>query len=177
MYSSAMDRSGIDRPEVSQERLSLERLSVAVQAAGLTCWEFSYAQRRFTWFDGLPADEALHAAEIEKRQAAILSSIVPEDAARLRELVARAVRAGEQCVSSVVRRRDSQGNSICLRMDLRFFRDSEGKPVRTVGSTRDVTAEVVAEEKLRQQAALLEETQRRLDRRPPIGPRASSWPM
>ncbi len=29
----------------------LERLSVAIQAAGLTCWEFCYLDERFTWVD------------------------------------------------------------------------------------------------------------------------------
>jgi hypothetical protein len=43
------------------------------------------------------------------------------------------------------------------------FKDSDGKPVPAADSAHDATAQA-AEEKLRRQAALLEETQRRLDR-------------
>jgi two-component system, sensor histidine kinase and response regulator len=160
-----MDRRRIDRSNLSREQLLLERLSVAIQAAGLTCWEYSYTQERFTWFDGLPADEALHAAEIERRHAATMASMVPEDATKIRELIARAAAAsGDEAVSTTVRHLDPQGNLLYLRMYLRFLRDADGKPLRSLGSTLDVTAQVVAEEKLRQQAELLQESQRRLDR-------------
>jgi PAS domain S-box-containing protein len=159
-----MDRKGIDRSHMSREQLLLERLSVAIQAAGLTCWEFSYVQQCFTWFDGLPVDEALPSAEIERRQEAMMSSLVPQDATKIRELITRAVANGEESVSTTVRQLDPQGNSRHLRMYLRFLRNAQGIPVRSLGSTLDITAQVVAEEKLRQQAELLQESQRRLER-------------
>ena len=88
MYSSTMGRSNSEKTDASAEQLLLERLGSAIRAAGLTCWEWSYAQKGFSWFDGLPADESLHAAEIAKRQQAIISSLVPEDATRMGELIA-----------------------------------------------------------------------------------------
>jgi PAS domain-containing protein len=131
------------------EPLLLERLSVATQAAGLTCWEFSYVEERFTWFDREPPD---------------MSRILPEDQQHVREETQRALDAGKESLSSVMRQRDTQGNLQYVRVYQRFFRDAEGKPLRALGSTRDVTAEVMAAEKLRLQAELLQEVQRRLDR-------------
>ena len=39
---------------MSHERRLVERLSVATQAAGLACWEYSYVEEGFTWVDSLP---------------------------------------------------------------------------------------------------------------------------
>src|SRR6185295_7523164 len=46
----------------------------------------------------------------------------------------------------------------------RFFRDAAGRPVRALGATREITEEVIAEERLKQQAAALHEAQQRLER-------------
>jgi len=159
-----MDRRRADRSNLSPEQLLLERFSVAIQAAGLTCWEYSYTQERLTWFDGLPADAAAHAAEIERWHAANLATMVPEDITRIRELIAQAAASADESVSTTVRHLDPQGNPRHMRMYLRFLRDADGKPVRLLGSTLEVTAQVLAEEKLRQQAELLQESQRRLER-------------
>src|SRR6266702_2694270 len=148
----------------SRERRVLDRLSVAIQAAGLTCWEFSYVEGRFTWFDDVPPDEELQFSEGANRQAQFAESILMEDRVKLREATAQALAAGEHSLSSVFRRRDEQGNLQYLRMYQQFFRDADGKPLRALGSTRDITAEVAGAETLRQQAELLQETQRRLDR-------------
>src|SRR5262249_18399862 len=135
-----------------------------MQAAGLMCWEFTYGLERFTWFDGLPGDAGHDAAELERRQLEIIDSILPEDRERVREATRIALEAGENSLCSMMRLRDRDGQVRHLRLYQRFFRDPSGKPIRALGSTRDVTAEVVAAEELQRQAELLRETQRRLER-------------
>jgi two-component system sensor histidine kinase/response regulator len=155
--------SSSDRTDPSPEQLLLEGLGAAILSAGLVCWEWSHVEERFTWFDGLPADEALRATELAQRPQEITATVLPEDATRIRELIARAVAAAEESVSTTVRHRDPQGTVSHRRTRLRVFRDARGALLRSVGSTFDVTAEVVAEEKLREHAELLQKTQRRLE--------------
>jgi len=148
----------------SRERRVLDRLSVAIQAAGLTCWEFSYVEDRFTWFDDVPPDQEIQLAEAAKRYTEMAAAVLPDDRVKLREATVQALAAGEQSLSSILRLRDEQGNVRHLCMYQRFFRDVDGKPLSALGSMRDITAEVEGAEKLRQQAELLQETQRRLER-------------
>jgi two-component system, sensor histidine kinase and response regulator len=139
----------------SADKELLQRLQAAIQAAGLTCWEYSPVAQRVTWFDGSSADPA---------DQGIAESLLREDRAQLRELIAQATAAGKDRVATVIRRHDEQGNVRHLRMGLQILRDAAGKPQRYVGTTRNVTDEVVAAEKLRQQAEVLQESQQRLER-------------
>lgn len=50
---AANDPTAIPSPDDPSERELLERLSVAIQAAGLQCWEFSYTAEKFTWIDSI----------------------------------------------------------------------------------------------------------------------------
>ena len=152
---------GTNRP---QEDALLDRLSLAIQAAGLNCWEFSYLEERFTWFDSLPEGMQVRTTELEEANRLLSESILPEDDLAVREATLRALNAGDDSMSAVVRRRDDKGKIRHHRLHQRFFRDAAGRPLRALGATRDITTEIEAAEALRQQTALLEDTQRRLDR-------------
>jgi two-component system sensor histidine kinase/response regulator len=150
--------------KIGNERQLLERLSVAIQAAGLNCWEFSYANDKFIWIDQLP--DGLDAKElgIDAANKALAGTVIPEDAVAVREATERALAAGEQTLSSRMRRIGPDGRLQYVQIYQRFFRDAAGRPVRALGATRNVTEEVAAAERLEQQAAQLHEAQRRLER-------------
>jgi two-component system sensor histidine kinase/response regulator len=146
------------------ERQLLERLSVAIQAAGLSCWEFSYTERGFTWVDSLPDGVDARNMSIEEVNRNLAGSAIPEDSEAVRLETVKALAAGAQTLSSRMRRRASDGRILHFQVYQRFFRDDNGRPVRSLGATRDVTDEVHAAELLRVQKEDLQLAQRRLER-------------
>jgi two-component system, sensor histidine kinase and response regulator len=146
------------------ERELLERLSVASQAAGLTCWEFSYVTQKFTWVNELPDGTDPTAVDIEVAHRMLTLAIVPEDAEAVRVATLKALDEGAQTLSSRMRRVGPDGRIEHLQLYQRFFRDADGRPLRALGATRNVTEEVLAQEQLKQQADQLHEAQRRLER-------------
>jgi PAS domain S-box-containing protein len=142
----------------------LERLSVAIQAAGLQCWEFSYLEEGFTWVDALPDGMDPRTISMEEVNRNLQGSQIPEDAEAIRLDTVKALAAGAQTLSSRMRRRLPDGRILHFQIYQRFFRDENGRPVRSLGATRDVTDEVVAEELLRLQKDELQAAQRRLER-------------
>jgi PAS domain S-box-containing protein len=150
--------------KAGSERQLLERLSVAIQAAGLNCWEFSYLNDKFTWIDKLPDGYEARELGIEEASEILSGAIVPEDAARVRAEVERALAGGAQTLSSRMRRIGKDGRVQYHQIYQRFFRDAEGRPVRALGATRDITEEVDAAERMKAQAEQLREAQRRLER-------------
>ena len=149
--------------EAPQSEL-LERLSVAIQAAGLTCWEFSYLTQKFTWIDELADDTAARQIDIEAANRVLMLEILPEDAEAMRVATLKALAEGAQTLSSRMRRRGPDGRIRHCQVYQRFFRDADGRPVRALGATRDITEEVAASERLQEQAQELHEAQQRLER-------------
>jgi PAS domain S-box-containing protein len=139
----------------------LERLSVATAAAGLTCWEFSYVTNRFTWLKE-PGGEAVQ--DIDVAHHLTMRAIHPEDTEMARIATLKALHDGAQSLSLRMRRFDRDGKLQHIQVYQRFIRDADGRPVRALGATREITEEVLAEERLKQQAAELHEAQRRLER-------------
>jgi two-component system, sensor histidine kinase and response regulator len=142
----------------------LERLSVAIQSAGLQCWEFSYLDETFTWVDSLPDGIDPRGMSIDEVSRNLAGSQFPEDAEAIRLDTVRALAAGAQSLSSRMRRRLPDGRILHFQIYQRFFRDDNGRPVRSLGATRDVTDEVFAEEMLRLQKDELLAAQKRLER-------------
>ena len=142
----------------------LERLSVAIQAAGLQCWEFSYLEENFTWVDSLPDGVDPRTIGMDEVNRSLDGSAIPEDAEAIRLDTVKALAAGAQTLSSRMRRRLPDGRILHFQIYQRFFRDDNGRPVRALGATRDVTDEVFSEEMLRLQKDELQAAQKRLQR-------------
>jgi len=142
----------------------LERLSVAIQAAGLQCWEFSYLEESFTWVDSLPDGVDPRTISIEEVNRSLAGSAIQEDSDAIRLDTVKALAAGAQTLSSRMRRRLPDGRILYFQIYQRFFRDDNGRPVRALGATRNVTDEVFAEEMLRIQKDELLSAQKRLER-------------
>ncbi len=151
-------------PNGPRQNNLFDRLSLAIQAAGLNCWEYSYVEDRFTWFDSSPDGLDIDVTQLEEANLKIAESIFPEDNLAIRKATEEALASGKDTLCCHLRRRDVHGNIIHQQLHQRFFRDETGRPLRALGATRDITAEVAAAEELRQQAELLQDTQRRLDR-------------
>jgi PAS domain S-box-containing protein len=149
---------------MSHKHQLLERLSVAIQAAGLTCWEFCYLEERFTWVDSLPDDFDPRTVEVNEVNRVRVGVILPEDAESVRLETARALAAGAQSLSTRMRRRMPDGAVRHFQIYQRFFRDDDGRPLRALGATRDITEEVNAAEQLRIRKDELQLAQRRLER-------------
>jgi len=152
------------RRNAEQERKLLAHLSIAAHAAGIECWEFDYATEQFTWFHGLDGTygcDSSDPAEIGRR---MLASILPEDAARVRAETERALAAGEPSLVTRMRRRMPDGRLSYIQLYQRFTRDENGRPLKSQGASRDITVEVEAAERFREQAAALHDAQRRLER-------------
>jgi two-component system sensor histidine kinase/response regulator len=149
--------------EAPQSEL-LERLSVAVQAAGLTCWEFSYLTQKFTWLEERVGDAAEKQVDIDVANRLLTQSILPEDAEAMRIATLKALDEGAQALSTRMRRIGPDGRIQHCQVYQRFFRDGAGRPLRALGATRDITEEVEASERLKEQAQRLHEAQQRVER-------------
>jgi two-component system sensor histidine kinase/response regulator len=149
---------------VSHELQLLERLSVAIQAAGLQCWEFSYLEEGFTWVDSLPDGVDPRKVSLEEINRNLDGSAIPEDAEAVRLETVKALAAGAQTLSSRMRRRLADGRILHFQIYQRFFRDDNGRAIRALGATRDITDEVYAAELLRVQKDELQAAQRRIER-------------
>ena len=99
--------------------------------------------------------------EVNRRLA---GSAIQEDSDAIRLDTVKALAAGAQTLSSRMRRRLPDGRILYFQIYQRFFRDDNGRPVRALGATRDVTDEVFAEEMLRIQKDELLSAQKRLER-------------
>jgi PAS domain S-box-containing protein len=137
---------------------------VASQAAGLICWEFSYVTEKFTWIDELPDGSRGTPEDMDHANRMLMRAIIPEDSEAVRNATLEALARGAQTMSARMRRITPEGRIQHLQIYQRFFRDAEGRPMRALGATRDVTEEVIAEQRLKHQAEQLHEAQRRLER-------------
>jgi PAS domain S-box-containing protein len=147
----------------AQESELLERLSVAIQAAGLSCWEFSYVTQKFVWVEDrtIGLDQT---RDIDYAHHMLTYAFIPEDAEAVRVATLKALEEGAESLKSRMRRLAPDGRMQHVELYQRFFRDADGRPLRALGATRDVTEEVLASERLMQQAEQLHEAQQRLER-------------
>jgi two-component system, sensor histidine kinase and response regulator len=146
------------------ERKLSEHLSLATAAVGMQCWEFEYATDTFTWFHELPDEMGTAGLSTRQTGEVLMAAILPEDAEAVRRETEQALAAGATSMTTRMRRRASDGQVRHVQLYQRFTRDAEGRPVRAIGATRDITIEVEAAERFREQAELLHDAQRRLER-------------
>ena len=152
------------RRNADQERKLLDHLSIATHAAGIECWEYDYTLEKMTWLHGVNeefAEPGVDAAEIGRRA---LASVLPEDSEAVRIATQRAIDEGDSSMTMRMRRRRPNGQIRHLQLYQRFVRDEQGRPIRALGATRDITVEVEATERFRAHAEALRDAQRRLER-------------
>jgi PAS domain S-box-containing protein len=137
--------------QAEQERLLLDRLNIATQAAGISSWEIDLVARRFLWvenpIEGLDLGIEEYPLEIFAKR------IHPEDQLSFREHLRRANVQGQDRMSYRYRAYGQDGRLIHIHMNARLLADENGTVTRLLGVSWDVTKEVEAAIKLKEQAA------------------------
>jgi two-component system sensor histidine kinase/response regulator len=146
------------------DRKLSEHLGLATSAVGMQCWEFEYATDTFTWFHELPEEMGTEGLSARQTGEVLMAAILPEDAEAVRRETEQALAAGVASMTTRMRRRTTDGSVRHVQLYQRFTRDADGRPVRAIGATRDITIEVEAAERFREQAEQLHDAQRRLER-------------
>src|SRR5439155_26414987 len=124
---------------------SEERLRLALDAGQCGVWDWDVVTDRVTWSDRIyefhgvePGAFAGHVSDFERL-------VHPDDGARVREGIRRALHEGEP-YSQEFRAIRPGGEVRWLSTKGRVIRDGSGRPVRMLGATIDVTERRAAEE-------------------------------
>lgn len=136
------------------QRALLERLNLATSAAGIAVWDRDLVTGVV---DG--EDQLRQLLGIADKPHLTKGDVVPpEDLRRLTSSVIDALSNGkDEGVASLRHRVIVDGKVRHIQMHRRYFRGRDGKPVRMLAAGWDVTDEVVAAEKLREQVKAAEE--------------------
>jgi len=137
-------------------RESEERLSVATRAARIGIWDWDVVYDELMQDDEIMRQYGLGTRLGGGNYKAWLERVVPEDRERARAEVAAALN-GERDFSLQFRIRRPDGTLRHLRSMARSFRDVQGKVVRMVGVSIDVTEATESEQELRRHRSHLEE--------------------
>jgi PAS domain S-box-containing protein len=137
-------------------RESEERLSVATRAACIGIWDWDVRHDELAQDDEIMRQYGLRRSLGGGNYKAWLEHVLPEDRARARAEVAAALN-GEHDFSLQFRIRRPDGAVRHLRSMARSFRDGQGKVVRMVGVSIDVTDATETELELRRHRSHLEE--------------------
>jgi PAS domain S-box-containing protein len=132
--------------------LSESRLAKAQQLAHVGYWELNPQSGEMIW-----SEELYHICGVDKgsfvpSREGILSLAHPEDEARLRDGLERAL-AGERSFSQVSRIVRPDGATRYLHTQAEVVRDGQGRPWRLVGAVQDITERRIAEMRLRESEA------------------------
>jgi len=137
-------------------RESEERLSVATRAARIGIWDWDVVYDELMQDDEILRQYGLGTRLGGGNYKAWLERVVPEDRELARAEVAAALN-GERDFSLQFRIRRPDGTLRHLRSMARSFRDVQGKVVRMVGVSIDVTEATESEQELRRHRSHLEE--------------------
>jgi len=142
-------------------RASEERFRIATRAGKVGVWEWDIVHNRISWSESL---YALHGVTPESFNATLegfAALIHPEDNPRVSEKIARSLETGEPYeVEFRVLRPD--GETIWIFTDGTVVSE-DGRPVRMIGATVDITEHKRLEEALRQSERKLRERAQQLE--------------
>jgi PAS domain S-box-containing protein len=145
--------------QARQVQVLLDRLSVAVKAAGIAAWEMDLRTREFLWMENPNPWLGLGGFPLQQAAAELGRMMDPGDLAQVVETGRSAIASGQQTYSYRFRA-TRNGNTRHMLAYAHIVRDAQGRAVRLIGATSDVTNEVQTHEMLQRQAeqgqALLE---------------------
>jgi PAS domain S-box-containing protein len=125
-----------------------ERLRIGLTAAGMGTWRWEIdsdhdmRDASYNAMLGLPARESIQPATD------FFDRVHPEDRARVRDAVERALHQGEE-YDVDFRMRRADGSYIWVHDKAKVFRDADGKPLYMTGAVIDITDRKIAQEELR----------------------------
>ena len=162
-----LDAKGSSAPAVHQaeaDRALVERLSVATQAAGVYVWEFDWTKLELKWDESRLSTGKGVRHFGQELGSDFFKYVHPDDQSIGSKAMLEAVARGE-ADSSFQYRLQFPGDIVRhIRAYARTYLGGDGKPLRSLGVSWDITNEVLAAERLERQAAQISDAQRRLER-------------
>lgn len=146
----------VRKADESAARESLERFRLFSRATNDTIWDWDLVHDDLTWNDAFEDMFGFDRATFPKGGMGLKSHIHPDDRERVTQGLAKLVAGGEDKWSAEYRFLRADGWYATV-LDRGFvIRDSSGKAIRMVGGMADFTLRHRADERLAEQAALLD---------------------
>ena len=138
--------------QAEQERQLLDRLHLATQAAGICSWEIDLPGRRFAWIENrFPGFDRLSPGQVTFEE--FSRRIHPDDEPLFYEQLRHAHAHGQDHIFYRYRALADDQRVIHIQLSARLMADESGTVTRLLGVCWDVTREVEAAIRLKEQAA------------------------
>jgi len=138
--------------DLSELRRNQQLATEAQSIAKLISWEFDFVAQRVRFADPMLQAEA----DQDPHGGGLFSRVIPEDRVRLLPIMQEAAARGAP-MDVVARFRTPEGGIQNLRNRVRIESGPDGKPVRAIGSSQDVTQETLIAQELDAHRTNLEE--------------------
>jgi NO-binding membrane sensor protein with MHYT domain len=122
-------------------------LTLATQAAGIACWEYSVAAAEMRWTENEIASLRAEGIDLRAPPAEIIARVHPEDAAAVQAALRAAVAEGREVCAARVRLMCPSGRTVHLQAQARLFCDAAGRLERLLGVCWDVSEQVQQEDR------------------------------
>jgi two-component system sensor histidine kinase/response regulator len=147
---------------IEQQRVLADRLNMATEAARVCCWEIDMQARRFLWIEN-PLPNLVGAHELAYSLDLYRDRIVADDRANIEVTLQDAVDNDLDRISYRYRILGRNGNTVYVQTHAQLRRCDDGN-IHMLGVSWDATPEVEQAEQLRQQAQMLRDAERRMER-------------
>ena len=144
------------RQALEETRASEERLRVIARVSSDAVWDWDIGTDQVRWNEGLTLLFGYLPHEVETAEA-WASHIAPQDRERVMKGVHAVLEGEGNSWTDEFRYQGRNGSFTYLLDRAHVIRDADGTPMRMIGGMTDLTQRRAAEEKLAQQAALLDE--------------------
>ena len=155
------DAKALTERERTEENLrkSEERFQFVARATNDVFWDWDLRTNSVWWSEAFQKAFGDRTENIEPGIESRYNRLHPEDEKRVVSGIEAAIRAGDQYWSSEYRFRRSDGQYVHILDRGYVIHDPSKKPVRMIGAMLDITERKRAEERIREQAALLDKAQ------------------
>jgi len=143
-------------------RTEHDRQRRAIEAGGLGIWEWDVVTDRVTWSDNVYVLHGVPKGEFGGRVADFAALVHPDDAPMVSSLIHDALAAGDSFAAEF-RVPLPNGAIRWLSTRAEVIRDPDGRPIRMVGSTFDVTSRVELLAAERRSRAAAEQARKQLE--------------
>lgn len=145
-----------ERKRTQQELAdSNDRLNLALNAAGMSTWEWDIPSDKIEWSANLEPQMAMPRGSFEGHYAAFLKLVYPEDRDRVTASISRTIETGVD-YHIEFRMSKQDGGVRWTETRGRAIFDDEGKPIRMIGVDLDITERKQVEENYRNLAESLD---------------------
>jgi len=156
IQGALQDISAIQQATESM-RISEERFRLLAKATNDAVWDWDMITGAHWWNDGVEALFGYPREEIQPTIQFCRDRIHPADSEATDAIVNRAIENGAQSWSAEYRFRRRDGSYVWVLESGYILRDATGAPTRMIGGMKDLTERKRIEERMEEQAALLDE--------------------